>query len=167
MSKIVIIAGSNNNNLKVANEFQNYFVEKNTESQIIDLVSLELPLYSSLEETRGFPEKILTYKQIISEAQGLVFIVPEYNGGVPPVVTNFIAWISRSDKDWRACFNGKTAALASFSGSGGQLALTSLRNQLAYIGLNTIGRQLRATYKEDLNTDEVWAVGDLLLRSLN
>ena len=86
---------------------------------------------------------------------------------MPPVVTNFIAWISRSgDLNWRESFNGKPAALSSFSGSGGIQALVALRTQLSYIGLNTIGRQVRATYKEDLNLDDVNAVSDLLIQGM-
>ena len=86
---------------------------------------------------------------------------------MPPVVTNFIAWISRSgDQNWRASFNGKPAALASFSGSGGIQALVALRTQLSYIGLNTIGRQVRATYSQELNLEDVEAVGNLLIQNL-
>ena len=42
----------------------------------------------------------------------------------------------------------------------------ALRTQLSYIGLNTIGRQVRATYKEDLNLDDVNAVSDLLIQGM-
>ncbi len=42
----------------------------------------------------------------------------------------------------------------------------SLRAQLSYIGLNTIGRQVRATYKEELKISDVEAVTDLLLGSV-
>jgi len=168
MSKIVIIAGSNNKNLEVANEFEKYFSDNDVQSEVIDLVSLNIPLYTPVEESNGIPEKVLKYKEIFDKAEGFVFAIPEYNGGVPPVVTSLIAWISRSgDDNWRNSFNGKPAALASFSGSGGIQALISLRTQLSYIGLNTIGRQVRATYKEELKISDVEAVADLLKRNLS
>ena len=168
MSKIVIIAGSNNKNLEVANEFEKYFSDNDVQSEVIDLVSLNIPLYTPVEESNGIPEKVLKYKEIFDKAEGFVFALPEYNGGVPPVVTSLIAWISRSgDDNWRNSFNGKPAALASFSGSGGIQALISLRTQLSYIGLNTIGRQVRATYKEELKISDVEAVADLLKRNLS
>ena len=63
---------------------------------------------------------------------------------MPPVFTNFLAWVSRSSKEWRDCFNSKTAALGSFSGAGGQHALMAMRLQLSYIGMNVIGRQIIA-----------------------
>jgi chromate reductase len=166
MSDVIIIAGSNNKNLEVANEFHKVLTDKKVKSQVLDLVSLELPLYTPLEETKGVPEKVMQYKELIDNARGLVFSIPEYNGGVPPVVTNFIAWISRSEKDWRGAFNGKPAALASFSGSGGIQALVAFRTQLSYIGLNTIGRQVRATYSQELNMEDVEAVSDLLIKAM-
>ena len=167
MSDVVILAGSNNKNLELANEFEKHFTAKSVKSTVLDLVSLNLPLYTPTEEVRGIPKAVLQYKELMDNAKGFVFVVPEYNGGVPPVVTNFIAWISRSgDLNWRESFNGKPAALSSFSGSGGIQALVALRTQLSYIGLNTIGRQVRATYKEDLNLDDVNAVSDLLIQGM-
>lgn len=167
MSKIVVIAGSNNKNLEVAKEFEKSLTKRGAEVQVLDLVSLDLPLYTPKGEAKGIPAEFQRYKEIINGASGLVFSIPEYNGGVPPAVTSFIAWISRSgDENWRSAFNGKPAALASFSGSGGIQALISLRTQLSYIGLNTIGRQVRATYKEELNVDDVDAVSELLIKSI-
>ena len=96
MSKIIIIAGSNNKNLEVANEFKKNLASKDVESEVLDLVSLNLPLYTPAAELEGIPLDIAKYKKIIDNAQGFIFSIPEYNGGVPPVVTNFIAWISRS-----------------------------------------------------------------------
>ena len=167
MSKIVIIAGSNNKNLALANEFKDRFDQNHVESQVVDLVSLGIPLYTPAKEAEGIPDQVFEYKELFDQASGFVFAIPEYNGGIPPVVTNLIAWISRSgDQDWRKSFNGKPAALASFSGSGGFQVLISLRTQLAYIGLNVLGRQVRATFKEDLNLDDVKAVSELLLRDV-
>lgn len=168
MSKIVILAGSNGKNLEVAKEFENYLGKREVESIVVDIVSLGIPLYTPVEELRGVPEVIREYRELFRSAAGFVFVTPEYNGGVPPSVTNLIAWVSRSGgEDWRQVFNGKPAALASFSGSGGIQALISLRTQLSYIGLNTIGRQVRATYKEELKLSDVEAVSNLLLKSVS
>ncbi|MEZ4744026.1 MAG: NAD(P)H-dependent oxidoreductase [Bdellovibrionota bacterium] len=167
MSNIVIVAGSNNKNLSLAKEFEKHFAAHSIKSQIVDLVSLEIPLYTPVEESRGIPEKVFKYIDIFDQAKGFVFAVPEYNGGVPPVVTSMIAWISRSgNSDWRKCFNAKPAALASFSGVVGFQALISLRTQLSYIGLNVIGRQVRATHKDDLDIESLKAVANLLIKAL-
>ena len=167
MSKIVIVAGSNNKNLALANDFKDYFTKNNIESEILDLVSMDIPLYTPIEEAKGIPKSVFEQKEIFDKADGFVFAIPEYNGGIPPVVTSLLAWISRSgDENWRASFNGKPAALSSFSGSGGFQMLISLRTQLSYLGFNTIGRQVRATYKEELKASDVEAVGRLLLDGL-
>ena len=167
MSKVVIIAGSNNKNLEVAKEFEKYLTSQQVEAQVLDLVSLNLPLYTPDAEANGIPVKVQEYKELLDDASGFVFTIPEYNGGVPPAVTNFISWISRSgDKNWRESFNGKPAALASYSGSGGVQALIALRFQLSYIGVNTIGRQVRATFKEELKLDDLVAVSNLLIKAL-
>lgn len=168
MSDIIIIAGSNNKNLQLAKEFEKYLKQNHIKSEVIDLVATEIPLYTPLEESKGIPEKALHYKKIFDNAKGFVFVIPEYNGGVPPVVTSMIAWISRSgDKNWRQSFNGKPAAIASFSGSGGFQALISLRTQLSNIGLNVIGRQVRATNKEELKLSDIEAVSQLLIKGVS
>lgn len=167
MSDIIIISGSNNKNLELSNSFKESFSENNIESMVIDLISLDLPLYTPVEEVKGIPAKIFEYIKLFDSAKGFVFVTPEYNGGIPPVVTNLIAWISRNgDSDWRKSFNGKPAAIASFSGSGGFQALISLRTQLSYIGLNVIGRQVRGTFKEALNPNDISAVSSLLIKDI-
>lgn len=165
MSKVIIVSGSNNKNLEISKEFEKSFQKKEVQSEILDLVSINLPLYSPVAETLGIPEIIGSLREKIHNSKGLVFVVPEYNGGIPPVVTNFIAWISRSsDENWRDAFNGKVAALASFSGSGGIQMLISLRAQLSYIGLNVLGRQVRATYQKELDLKDIDIVSDQLLK---
>jgi len=167
MKDIIIIAGSNNKNLEVAREFEKKLIEKNISCMVLDLISINLPLYTPTQEAIGIPKAIFEQIDLFDQAKGFIFVAPEYNGGVPPVVTNLIAWISRSGAaDWRKSFNGKAAAIASFSGSGGFQALISLRTQLSYIGLNVIGRQVRATYKESLNHEDVDAVTSLLVKAI-
>lgn len=167
MSNVIIFAGSNGKNLELAQMFEKELQKHKVSSQLVDLVSLDLPLYTPAEEARGIPAKILDEIGVYDSAKGFVFVTPEYNGGVPPAVSNVIAWISRSgDADWRRVFNGKPAALASFSGSGGIQALLALRSQLAYLGLNVVGRQARATPQVELNMEDVEAVAGLLAKSL-
>lgn len=167
MSDIIIIAGSNNKNLELAKEFGKVFKDNSIAYEVLDLVSLNLPLYTSIEEKSGIPQRIYEVIEALDKAKGFVFVTPEYNGGIPPVMTNFLAWVSRSgDKDWRKYFNAKSAAIASFSGGGGFSALISLRTQLSYIGLNVIGRQVRATQKEELNLKDVLAVSELLIKGI-
>ncbi len=167
MSDIVIIAGSSNKNLDHSNQFHKCLEKMNVSSEVINLVSLEIPLYTTLEESKGIPEKVYELVKQFNQAKGFVFVIPEYNGGVPPVVTSMIAWISRGGgSDWRSSFNDKPVAIATFSGGGGVPALVSLRTQLSYIGMNVLGRQVRATFKEELNMDDLEGVSKALVRSI-
>src|SRR5690554_1145147 len=101
MSNVIIFAGSNGKNLELAQMFEKQLQKHKVSSQLVDLVSLDLPLYTPAEEARGIPAKILDEIGVYDSAKGFVFVTPEYNGGVPPAVSNVIAWISRSgDADW-------------------------------------------------------------------
>jgi NAD(P)H-dependent FMN reductase len=165
MSEIVIIACSDNNNLKMAKEFEKAIRPSELSTKLVDLVSLGLPLYTSKEEARGIPTVLQEYIELFDKAQGFVIVAPEYNGGVPPAVTNLIAWISRGGgKDWRQCFNNKPAAIGSFSGGGGVQLLSALRIQLSYIGLNVLGRQTRATQQMEINLEEVKDICERLVK---
>ncbi|MFL5784781.1 MAG: NADPH-dependent FMN reductase, partial [Bacteriovoracaceae bacterium] len=97
------------------------------------------------------------------ESQGIIFIAPEYNGGIPPMLTNFLAWVSRSTKNWRENLTGKPAALGTYSGGPGSNVITSLRLQLSYIGMNVVGRAMQFHSKNDFNESDIKAVvGELI-----
>ncbi len=141
--KIIIFSASEVKNLELAESFKKSLEDQNAEATIINLVDLELPLYSSRTESLYKGEELLSKQlPLISQAQAFIFIAPEYNGSTPPVFNNFLAWLSRSSKDWRAYLNGKPAAIATFSGGGGFNVLLAMRTQLAFIGMNVLGRQI-------------------------
>lgn len=164
MKNVLIITASNGHNLKLAQNFEKQYRTLDANAKIVDLVDLNLPLYSPKNEQElGFPDKLMPILEEVHSAHALVFCAPEYNGGVPPTLTNFIAWTSRADKDWRKFFNGKTAAIASFSGSGGVNVLNSMRVQLSYIGCNVIGRHILTHMKMPLRSEDLEAVARLSL----
>lgn len=145
MTKILIVTASEVKNFELALKFQEQLKTIGQPAEILKLVEMDLPLYSSINESK-YEGKVLLGKWYdeIHQAKGFVFLAPEYNGGLPPVFTNFLAWVSRTSKEWRECFNGKSAAIATFSGGGGQHALMAMRLQLSYIGINVLGRQIVA-----------------------
>jgi chromate reductase len=56
----------------------------------------DLPLYNQdLDVRDGVPEPVRRLRTAISEADGLLFVSPEYNGSIPGVVKNAIDWASR------------------------------------------------------------------------
>lgn len=165
MKKIRIIISGDYNNVLLAEKFQKEIVANGAEATMLNLIELDLPLYTTREEAKEIPSKIFPEIDALAASDALIFVTPEYNGGVPPVLTNFIAWISRSgNSDWRASFNGKPAALATHSGSGGSNLLAGLRLQLSYLGMNTIGRTVLTHRQKELNLDSLKALVGLVLK---
>jgi len=167
MKKIVIITASDNENLKLARKFKLLMSKKNCEIVLWNLITFDLPMYTQQREKKEIPENIFVYMNILESADCAVFVTPEYNGGVPPILSNFLAWISRSGKkDWRKCFNKKKAVLATHSGNGGLRVLAALRLQLSYLGMNIIGREIVTTFDKELNQNDLVDVIDQLVDGL-
>lgn len=164
MSNILVIVSSIHKNMELAQTVKKELEEQGAFAEILDLVRLDLPLYHQLAEEKGIPSKVLELSEQISKSRALFFVTPEYNGSLPPVLNNTIAWISRASPDWRAAFNGKVAALASHSGSGGINVLRTLAHQLSYIGVNLVGRQVTTTYQKPLDPEALTAVVSHLLK---
>lgn len=164
MSDTLILAGSNHKNLELAQAFQQVFEAKGLNPSLVDLVGLNLPLYTPVTEEQATPDAVNQLCSQCMQAKRFVFITPEYNGGIAPALTNAIAWISRSDAaDWRTVFNGKMAAMGSVSGGGGLHALMALRMQLAYIGLTVVGRQVVVNAHKPLNESAIQDIADAFI----
>jgi chromate reductase, NAD(P)H dehydrogenase (quinone) len=54
----------------------------------------DLPLYS-YDYDADFPAPARAYKKAIEESEGLLFVTPEYNRGIPGALKNAIDWGSR------------------------------------------------------------------------
>ena len=117
MSKILIISATSDKNLELANELQSLLKAMGTDSGLVVLDKLNLPLYSDEAEIEsGVVEEII---EKMKHASGFIFCAPEYNGSVPPVLSNAITWISVKSKNWRDAFNGKFAVIGTHSGGDG------------------------------------------------
>ncbi|MFA7614255.1 MAG: NAD(P)H-dependent oxidoreductase [Candidatus Caldatribacteriota bacterium] len=163
--KIVIFTASEQKNLELANNFIKKFTELGAQVDLINMIDLDLPLYSSRTDGKYNAEELLReYIPTISQATGMVFIAPEYNGSTPPSFSNFLAWLSRTSKDWREHLNGKAAAIATFSAGGGHGVLSSMRSQLAFIGMNVLGRQILTHFNKPLDEKSLHAVCEELIK---
>ena len=60
-----------------------------------EYVDIRQPLYSEDIEAVGIPESVQALKKTIEEADGVLFVTPEYNRSVPGVLKNAIDWSSR------------------------------------------------------------------------
>ena len=151
MKHITVIAGSNGKNLVLANQFKEHLEALGHKVSVLDLVALNLPLFSPAQYGKISGAQVIEPFKDSLNAERFVFVSPEYNGGNTPVLSNFIAWCSSSAKDWRIHFNGKRAAIATFSGGDGFQALAMMRLQLSYIGMTVVGRQINISNHKPLD----------------
>lgn len=54
-----------------------------------------LPFYNADVEADGDPPNVARFKESLRECDGLLIATPEYNAGIPAVLTNAIDWGSR------------------------------------------------------------------------
>jgi chromate reductase, NAD(P)H dehydrogenase (quinone) len=56
----------------------------------------DFPLYNTdLHTAAGFPETVLRFSEAIINADGVIFVTPEYNFSIPGALKNALDWISR------------------------------------------------------------------------
>lgn len=146
----MIIVASLGQNLVLAKSLQEILKKKGLDLEILNLVDLDLPLYSTKEQKIGLPPKAMECYDLVHKAKALIVLAPEYNAGIPPVLSNFIAWVSVVSKDWREVFKNKSALIGTHSGSGGVNVLNAMRIQLSYLGMNVMGRDILIHYKKPL-----------------
>jgi chromate reductase, NAD(P)H dehydrogenase (quinone) len=71
-----------------------------------------IPLYhGDFEAAEGLPEQVVTLKEQIAGADGLLLVTPEYNNSIPGVFKNAIDWATRPASDIGRVFGGKKVAL--------------------------------------------------------
>ncbi|WP_333794297.1 NADPH-dependent FMN reductase [Hyphomicrobium sp.] len=99
----------------------------------------DLPLYNQDDDENQAPE-VRRLKAEIADADGLLFVTPEYNRSIPGVLKNAIDHASRpyGQNAWA----GKPAGVIGISigAIGTALAQQHLRNVLAYLDVPTLGQ---------------------------
>lgn len=149
----LIFVSSLNENVKLANRIKDELKDHGENCEIINLVNLNLPMYDTTKEQNdGIPKVALDLAEKMKTAKGYIFVSPEYNFNVPPVLVNFIAWISRIGENFRELFSLKTIQLATHSGSNGKDFMNSTRNQFTKLGAIVAPREIITTYS--LKIDE-------------
>ena len=139
---VLVLAASNGENLKLAERFADEARKLGSSAEVLDLTLLDLPLYRPKAEKNGNPADLARLQERLMAAPHWVICAPEYNGSIPPVFSNAVAWLSVQGDDFRMLFNGRPVAMASFSGGAGIELLTVLRIQLTHLGAQVVGRTL-------------------------
>ncbi len=99
----------------------------------------DLPLYNQDDDAHQ-AEPVRRLKGEIAQAQGVLFVTPEYNRSVPGVLKNAIDNASRPYG--QSAWAGKPAGIVGISigAIGTALAQQHLRNILAYLDMPTLGQ---------------------------
>ena len=114
---LIIITASCGKNLELSEKFLEKSNELKISSEILDLTTLDIPLFNPrIHSKENIPNEIEELKQKLFKIERWVICAPEYNGSIPPILSNFIAWLSISGDDFRNLFNGQPIAIATFSG---------------------------------------------------
>ena len=164
---LIIITASCGKNLELSEKFLEKSNELKISSEILDLTTLDIPLFNPRIHCKdNIPVVIEELKKKLFAIEKWVICAPEYNGSIPPILTNFIAWLSISGDDFRNLFNGQPIAIATFSGGIGLELLTSLRIQLVHLGSQVLGRQLLSSYSKPIDSNTIEDIIQRLLLSL-
>ncbi len=138
MSHIAIISSSVRRERKshrVALYFQHYLQEnKLATSAILDLKEYNFSVFEDTIKTLQNPsEKVLDFANKIKEADGIIIVTPEYNGGFPSSLKNVIDLLY---DEW----HNKPISISTVSAGifGGTQALVSLQFILWKIGANVV-----------------------------
>lgn len=156
---ILFISATRNNNQKLRDTLSELALEMGLKGESICLEDFDLPVYTPSREAKGIPDEALRLTDFFTKASGLVFIAPEYNGSIPPILNNAIAWISRSgSEDWRSAFNGKPVVVGTHSGGGGIKVCQAMRSQLEHLGSVVLPRHVVTHFSKQLNKESAMAI---------
>ena len=133
--KIAIVVGSlrrDSINRKVAQSICAFAGER-LDCSIVEIG--DLPLYNQDYDTEGSPPQYARFREQIAAADGVLFVTPEYNRGVPGVLKNAIDVGSRPYGE--SVWDRKPAAIVSASpgGIGGFGASHQLRQACVFLNM--------------------------------
>lgn len=123
-----------------------------------DIIPLDaVPIFNQdLED--NLPEPVLRMKEQVGAADGVLFITPEYNRGLPAVLKNAVDWCSRPTG--KGVLGGKAAAIAGISPGviGTALAQSQLKPILLMLGMRLMGQPEIYVHGNDAYFDASGAV---------
>ena len=123
MKKIVAFAGSTSST-SINKKLATFTAEnlKSTSFDVIDLRDFKVPMYSSDEEQKGFPEAVKKFTSLLDKYDGFILSLAEHNGSYAAAFKNIFDWSTRLEKNF---FRDKPLLLMATSpgGRGGKSVL--------------------------------------------
>jgi len=146
-AKILVLAGSirsDSLNRKLAQTLTDALAQKGVDAENLSLTDYELPLFNADIDV---PENAIALARRFITSDALVFVSPEYNASLTPLLKNTIDWVSvtRNEKgEGFGPYRGKICFLASCSpgATGGLRGLYHLRAVLMNVGAEILTLQL-------------------------
>ena len=164
MAHLVFVHATDGNNAVLAKSVGQQATSMGHTVDYVSLNAYDFPVYTVATEKKTAMLPGLQDLQDRLEAGDSWFVfAPEYNGSYPPVLNNAIAWLSREGEDFRRIFRGRTVALGTHSGGGGQHVIMAMRMQFSFLGCNVVGRSLVTNSKKSANPETV----DAILQSMS
>ncbi len=160
--KILVIPGSTRTgslNAKLAAVAAHQFAQEGAEVTKLSLADFPLPIYDGdLQSKSGVPKHAVDLKRMMGTHHGVLFVTPEYNSSVPPLLKNAIDWVSRvqdAHESRGQVFRGRAFALAGASRSrlGGARAIAALRLILSACQALVIPNQLALASADEAYDD--------------
>ena len=155
MKKILIISATSFSNYDLSLKIKELIDKTNVKAEIINLEEYNLPLFTAKtykENKNNINDMVDDITKKFIRSSGLIFCAPEYNGSIPPIITNCIAWISVSTDYWRDAFKDKIGLIASSSGGEGVKYNISMKNQLEHLGVIIIPRFVSISSNKSFNS---------------
>ncbi len=160
--KILVIPGSlrsGSHNVRLAAAAAYQFAQAGVDVTRISLGDFPLPIYDGdLQAKSGVPKHAVNLKRMINAHHGVLFVSPEYNSSVPPLLKNTIDWITRvqdTQESRGQVFRERPFAIAAASEGrlGGTRALAALRLILSACHATVIPNQLALSYADQAYDD--------------
>jgi len=158
MKKIVIISATSGQNYTLSKDIYSLLKELKVSIEIINLEKYDIPLFTAANYDTMKSDVGKIIDNIVSAlvgSDGIVICAPEYNGNIPPIVNNMIAWISVSTPNWRDSFINKISLVASNSGGAAYKFNVSMKNQLEHLGSVVYPRFVCVNDNNTLNIESV------------
>ena len=156
MTNILVVTGSarpNSVNSEVVPVVAEVIEENNSTAIVADLAELNLPFMDS-EFPPSHPnfetshENVKQWTKMVEDADGVIFVTPEYNHTMTPIQLNAIDWVS---KQWQE----KPVAFVSYVWTACvKLATATANEALAKVLKAKTGeKQVNLFFTKDINTD--------------
>ena len=156
MKKILVVSATLNSNFNLALDLEKKLIKLKANVKVISLEDFPLPLYTSKNydiDKKDYLDIIKNLTSFFIQSHGIIICSPEYNGSIPPIVTNAISWISVSTDYWRDAFMGKIALITTSSGGPGSKLLTSMKIQLEHLGAVVLSESISTNSSIPLKKD--------------